>query len=153
MPSGPASPFAKKADRIVIERPYCELARDVYQAIDGARWDRFTFSFIDSAYHHLDAIAYELERLPEREFREMIEVLDHLTEARNELRLARFLFEVEEIDAVYRLIIRHKAVLSAKFILHRALRVWPSSSSSPESKVFNGPEDLQPGNIPAGSNE
>ena len=85
----------------------------------------FTFSFIDSLWNDLNAVVHDLDRLPEVEFRALIEIIDGLAEARNELRLARFLFDVEEINAVYRLVMRNKAILRGQNILHKVLRVWP----------------------------
>jgi hypothetical protein len=102
----------------------------VYQAIHTSGLDKFTFSLIDSLWTDLMLIIYELERLPRSKFNDLLEVSEGLTEAGNELRLARFLFDVEEINAVYRLIMRNRAVLRSERILHKVLQVWPLQSSA-----------------------
>jgi len=113
-----------------LEHQYCEIVREVYQAIHTSGLDKFTFSLIDSLWNDLNAALRDLEFLPEAAFKELLEVIEGLTEARNELRLARFLFDVEEINAVYRLIMRNRAVLRGEHILHKVLTVWPLRSSS-----------------------
>jgi hypothetical protein len=75
-------------------------------------------------------VIHHLERLPEAAFRNMIEVIDGLSEARNELRLSRFLFDLEEIHPVHRLLMRNRAVLRGKRIVRKMLLVWPADPSS-----------------------
>jgi hypothetical protein len=124
-----------------IERPYqangkylehqsCENAREVYQILQSSSLDQFTYSLIDSLWHTLTGVVHHLERLPEAKFKELIEVIDRLAEARSELRLARFLFEVEEINPVHRLIMRNKAVLRGRNILQKMLLVWPADPAA-----------------------
>ena len=108
-----------------LEHQRCEIVREIYQTLHTASLDKFTSSWIESLWDHLNTIVHELERLPETVFKEMVEVIDRLSEARNELRLARYLFDVEEINPVYRLILRNRAVLRGRDILHRTLRSWP----------------------------
>ena len=108
-----------------LEHGHCEIVRDVYETIRRSSLNQFTFSLIDSLGSDLHVVLYELEHLPEAPFRELIDVIIVLREARNELRLARFLFDVEEIDPVRRLVLRNKAVLRGKSILHQVLSVWP----------------------------
>ena len=108
-----------------LEHGYCEIVQDVYETIRRSSLNQFTFSLIDSLWSDLHLVLYELEHLPEASFRELIDVIIVLREARNELRLARFLFDVEEIDPVRRLVLRNKAVLRGKSILHKVLSVWP----------------------------
>jgi hypothetical protein len=115
---------------VELEHQYCEIVREVYQTIHTSGLDKFTFSLIDSLWNDLNAALHDLERLPEAVFKELLEVIEGLTEARNELRLARFLFDVEEINPVYRLIMRNRAVLRGEHILHKVLAVWPLQSSS-----------------------
>jgi hypothetical protein len=114
-----------QADRHYLQHKHRELAREIYQTIDRSGLDKFTFSFIDSLWSHLNTVVRQLDRLPETEFREFVEVIAGLMEAQNELRLARFLFEVEEINAVYRLVLRNRAVLRGKRILDNVVRLWP----------------------------
>lgn len=112
-------------DRNYLDDQYCEVARDVYQTIHAAGLDKFTFSWIDTLWNDLTALVYELEHLPETGLKELMEVIEALTEARNELRLARFLFDVEEINPLYRLVMRNRAVLRSEGPLHKAIKVWP----------------------------
>jgi len=123
-----------QADRNTLEFQYYEIARDVYQTISKRGSSKFTFSFIDSLWNDLNAAVHDMDRLPEAEFRKLIGIIAGLTEARNELRLARFLFDVEEINPIYRLVMRNRAVLRGKDILRKVLLVWPlQSSSSPHA--------------------
>jgi hypothetical protein len=115
-----------------LEHQHCEIAREVYEAIHASGLDRFTYAFIDSLWSDLNGILYDLDHLPEATFKDLIEVISNLSEARNELRLARFLFDLEEVSPVYRLIMRNRAVLRGKRILHKVLQVWPLYNSSHE---------------------
>ena len=124
----------KQANEKYLEHQYCEIAREVYQTIHTSGLDKFTFSLIDSSWNDLNTALRELERLPKETIKELMEVIEGLTEARNELRLARFLFDVEEINAVYRLIMRNRAVLRGEHILHKIIKVWPLHSSSKDTK-------------------
>ena len=121
---------SKQANTKYLEHHHCEIAREVYQTIHRSGLDKFTFSLIDSLWNGLNVVVHELNHLPDEVFKELLGVIDGLTEARNELRLARFLFDVEEINAVYGLVMRNKAVLRGKHILHKILIVWSSQSSS-----------------------
>ncbi len=121
---------SKQTNTKYLEHQHCEIAREVYQTIHRSSLDKFTFSLIDSCWNDLNAVVHELNYLPDEVFKELLEVSEGLTEARNELRLARFLFDVEEINAVYRLVMRNRAVLRGKHILHKILTVWPLQSSS-----------------------
>jgi len=113
-----------------LEHQHCEIVREIEQTLHTAGLDKFTYAWIESFQEELHDIVHQLECLPETAFKEMIEVIDCLSEARNELRLARFLFEVEEINPVYRLILRNRAVLRGRDILYRTLRFWPLRSLS-----------------------
>jgi hypothetical protein len=115
-----------------LEHTHCEIVREMHQTIHQSGLDKFTFPLIDSLCNDLNAVVYDLDHLPEESFKELIEVIAGLSEARNDLRLARFLFEVEEIQPVYRLIMRNRAVLRGKRILHKVLKVWPLYNSSHE---------------------
>ena len=116
-----------QADGSYLERRYCENVREIYQFLSTASLATFNYSRIDSLSAELNEILHALERLPEGVFKDLIQVIDSLSEARNELRLARFLFDVEEINAVYRLMMRNRSVLRARDILQKTLRVWPLS--------------------------
>lgn len=121
-----------RANGRVLEHRNCEIAREIHQTLRASSLDKFTYSRIDSLWDELNGVVHELERLPEAAFKELIEVIDGLSEARNELRLARFLFDVEEVNPVHRLILRNRAVLRGRDILQKTLRVWPAQSPSKE---------------------
>lgn len=114
-----------------LEFGHCEIVRGVCESLDRSRLDQFTMSRLDALWKDLNAVLYALERLPETSFQELIEVILRLREARNELRLARFLFDVEEINPTHRLVMRNRAVLRGTGILHKVLQVW-GLHSSPE---------------------
>ena len=109
-----------------LEHQHYESVRAAYQTIQTSSLDKFTFAWVDTLWNELNTVLYELDRLPEESFKEMIEVIARLSEARDELRLARFLFDVEEINPVYRLILRNKAVLRSGRILDKVLHAWPA---------------------------
>ena len=113
-----------------LEHQNCEIVREVFQTLDQSCLDEFTHSFIDSLCNDLNGMIHELDCLPEAEFKELIEVIHRLGEARDELRLALFLFDLEEIDPLYRLLMRNRAVLRGQKILQRVLWVWPLYNSS-----------------------
>ena len=129
-PPGHFAELPHPVKRDYLEHLHRELVRDMYQAIDQSSLDRFTFSFVDSLWNDLNVVVQYLDRLPEPEFRELTEIVQGLMDARNELRLARFLFDVEDITAIYRLVMRNKAVLRARDRLHRVLQVWPGQPSA-----------------------
>jgi hypothetical protein len=122
--AGTLARLPHQAKRNFLEYQYFEVIRDIYQTIGKCSLRKFTFSLIDSWWNDLNAIVYDLERLPEESYKELIGVISRLTEARNDLRLARFLFSVEEINPVYRLMLRNRAVLRAHSILRKVLLVW-----------------------------
>lgn len=111
-----------------LEHEYCEFTGQMYQTIHTSGLYKFTFVWVDALWNDLDAVVYELDRLPETDFKVLMEVIEYLSSARNELRLARFLFDVEEIHPVHRLIMRNRAVLRCEKNLQTVLRVWPVRS-------------------------
>lgn len=123
--AGESVELPQQANRKYLEHKHCEIVRDVYNTLQTSGLDKFIFSLIDSVHNDLNAVLPHLDRLPEATFKELIQVIDGLAEARNELRLARFLFDAEEINPIYRLILRNKAILRSKDILHKVIRVWP----------------------------
>lgn len=123
--AGNSAQLPHQAERKYLQYEHHALAREVYQTIDRSGLDKLTFSFIDTVWSNLHTVVQDLDRLPEGEFQAFIEIIPSLMEARNELRQARFLFKVEEINAVYRLVMRNRAVLRGKHILHKVLGSWP----------------------------
>src|SRR5215208_4713707 len=116
--------WVTQANRNTVESRCYEIVREVYQTIARSGLNNFTYSFIDSLWNDLNIVVYELDRLPEPAFKKLIGVIGGLNEARNELRLARFLFDVKEINAVHSLVMRNRAVLRGKDMLCRILQVW-----------------------------
>jgi hypothetical protein len=107
-----------------------EIVREMCLSLHRSSLNRFTYSFVDAQCSDLNAVVYELDGLPEALFKELIEVIVGLGDARNELRLTRFLFDVEEINPVYRLLLRNRALLRSKRILDKVLGAWPLYNSS-----------------------
>jgi hypothetical protein len=97
----------------------------MYQTIHESGLNKFTYSLLDTWWKQLSAAVYLLERLPQESGKELMVVIRGLREARNELRDACFLFNVEEIRPVHRLIMRNRAMLRGKEILRRVIEVWP----------------------------
>ena len=114
-----------RADGGTLEHQSYEIARDVYQTLHAGHLDQFTYAWVEAVWEDLTALVYDLEHLPETARGELLESLEGLTGARNELRLARFLFDLEEVDPVYRLIMRNRAVLRGTDRLLRGIEVWP----------------------------
>ena len=127
--AGKSAELLPQADGKFLEHQYYENITEIYRTIHTSSLNRFTYSLVDSLWNDLSTVLYKLERLSETAFKKLIEVSDYLTDARNELRLARFLFDVEEINAVHRLLMRNRAVLRGKERLHKVLRVWPVQSA------------------------
>ena len=123
--AGHSAELSHPVHREHMEHERCELVREVCQTLETSGLEKFTYSLITSLCAVLNDVIHELERLPEARFKALIEVIDGLGEARHELRLSRFLFEVEEINPVYRLIMRNRALMRGKQILQRMLSVWP----------------------------
>ena len=119
-----------QANREYREQQNCEIVREVYQILETSSLDKFTYPMIHSLWNTLNDIIHHLERLPEAVFREMIEVIDGLREARNELRLSCFLFDVEEISPLHRLIMRNRAVRRGNQQVQKMLLVWPANPST-----------------------
>ena len=115
-----------------LENEDCKVIQEIYQTIHASTLENFSVSLIESLLNELRAVLFHLERLPEVAFKELIAVVLGLSEARNELRLARFLFDAEEIDPIRRLLLRNKAVLRGKTILHKILCIWPLYNSPHE---------------------
>ena len=129
--AGAALNMSKRADgKYPVLRQHCESVREVQQTIHTSSVDKFTFAWIDSLWRDVLVVLQDLERLPETAFVEMMEVIEGLRAAGNELRLARFLFHVEEIDPVHQLLMRNRAVLRSAKILEKMLRVWPRNAGS-----------------------
>ena len=128
--SGNSIELSPRTNRRYLEHQSCEIIREAYLSLSRSSLDKFTYSFLNSPWNTLNDVIHHLERLPEAVFKEMIEVIEGLSEARSELRLASFLFAVEEINPVHRLIMRNRAVVRSTKILQRMLLVWPVDASS-----------------------
>ena len=127
--AGNSIELPSQANRTYLDHQSCEIIREVYQSLYRSNPDKFTYSFINSLGNTLNGVIHHLERLPEAAFKELIEVIDELREAHNELRLACFLFDVEEINPLYRLIMRNRAVMRGKHRMQKSLLVWPGGAS------------------------
>jgi len=129
-PAGNSANVLPQANTKYLEHQHCESARQLYQTLHTSGLGKFTYSLIDSLWNDLSTLVHQLERLPEDPFKELMGVIQNLSDARNELRDARFLFDVKEINSVHRLLLRNRAVLRGKHILRKVLMVWPLHPSS-----------------------
>jgi hypothetical protein len=118
----------RQANGNYLEHQHSETTRQIFQTIHASALNQFTFFMVDAWWDQLGVVVYQLERLPEDAFKELMEVIQGLGEARNELRDACFLFDVEEINPVHRLVMRNRAVVRGEYILQKILLVWPLSS-------------------------
>ena len=117
------------AKRNYLERPSCEIIREVHRTLQTSGLERFSFSLIQSLRDRLNDVIHHLDQLPEPAFREMIEVIDGVRESCNEMRLALFLFDLEEVNPLHRFVMRNRAVVRGKYILQKMLLVWPVEPS------------------------
>lgn len=113
------------ASKNYLEISYYEVVWRIYHSINRLSLNKLSLSFTSELCDSLDEIIQDLHHLPEERFKVLIAVIDSLSLARNELRLARFLFRTEEINPLYRLVLRNKATLRGKNILRKALTSWP----------------------------
>jgi len=102
-----------------------EIVRQAYETIHTSGLFQFTFAWVEALYADLEAVRYELEHLSVDVYKELLEVAERVEAARNELRLARFLFDVEEINPLHRLIMRNRAVLRCECLLSGLVSGWP----------------------------
>ena len=116
---------AGRSNGTYVEHRHCETVREMYQTMHTSSLHEFTFPRVDALRSELQGIVHALDHLPEPAFKELIEVIIDLREARNELALAGFLFDLEELNSVHRLVLRNKAVLRSKRRLATVLEVWP----------------------------
>jgi hypothetical protein len=123
--AGKSAEIPQQPTRMHLAHEDCVIVRAVYSTVHQSTLDKFTYSFINSLCKDLQAVIHRLDRLPEVSFQKMVYIIHCLSEARNELRLARFLFDVEEISPIYRLMMRNRAVMRGKQILSNTLQVWP----------------------------
>ena len=107
-----------------------DLAMQVCQSIERSSLLEFTSSRVDELLDVLHNIVHQLNQLPDQAFRELIQVILALRDVRNELRLARFLFDVEEVNPVHRYVMRSRAIVRGKTMLEKILQVWPLSPAS-----------------------
>jgi hypothetical protein len=112
-------------DSSYLESQHYESTRQVYRYLDATGVGKFTPLFIDSVWNSVNDTIHHLEPLPEEAFKELMGMIEGLTKVRNELRHARFLFDLEEIHPVHRLVIRNRAVLRGKDILYKVILAWP----------------------------
>src|SRR5690349_12728477 len=73
-----------------------DLAMQVCQSIERSSLLEFTSSRVEELLDVLHDIIQQLDQLPDHAFRDLMQVILAMRDVRNELRLARFLFDVEE---------------------------------------------------------
>ena len=127
--AGNSIELPSQANRKYLEHQSCQIIREVHQTLQPSSLEKFSFSLIQSLWSRLSDVIHHLDQLPEPAFGEMIEVIDGVRESRNELRLALFLFDVEEINPLHRFVMRNRAVMRGEQILQKMLMVWPVDPS------------------------
>ena len=127
--AGNSIELPSQANRKYLEHQSCQIIGDVHQTLQTSGLEKFSFSLIQSLWDHLNDVIHHLDQLPEPAFGEMMEVIDGVREARDELRLALFLFDVEEINPLHRFVMRNRAIVRGKQILQKTLLVWPVEPS------------------------
>jgi hypothetical protein len=127
--AGNSIELPSRANRKYLEHQSCQIVGDVRQTLQTSGLQKSSFSLIESLWNHLNDVIHHLDQLPEPAFREMMEVIAGVRESRNELRLALFLFDVEEINPLHRFVMRNRALVRGKQILQKTLLVWPVEPS------------------------
>ena len=123
--AGSSIELLSQANRKYLEHQSCQIIGEVHQTLQTSGLEKFSFSLIQSLWDRLNDVFRHIDQLPEPAFVEMIEVVNGVRESRNELQLALFLFDVEEINPLHRFVMRNRAVVRGKLILQRILLVWP----------------------------
>ena len=123
--AGNSIELPSRANRKYLEHQSCQIIGEVHQTLQTSGLEKFSFSLIQSLWDRLNDVFLHIDQLPEPAFVEMIEVVNGVRESRNELQLALFLFDVEEINPLHRFVMRNRAVVRGKLILQRTLQVWP----------------------------
>jgi hypothetical protein len=97
----------------------------IYKALAAAEPGMLTASFLEGLHNDLDAIIEHLTPLTDPDELESPAIIDGLIIARNKLDFALALFDIEEVDPLYRLVIRNKVVPRVRILLGDVLQCWP----------------------------
>jgi len=122
----PASISARLADRQEPEQLYSPIF-NLYQQINNTHPGKFSLSFADSLCNELECVIDDL--LSRAKSKELLSVIHDLTIARNEVVLTIHYLDLEGVHPLYRLVLRNKAILRLKNVLHGILRNWQSDVS------------------------
>lgn len=122
----PAVPEENKPDTLT--SLYGATAR-MYQTLAAAEVGMLTASFLQGLYNDLDSIIERLIPLKDPNELESPAILDGLIIARNKLDFALALFDIEDVDPLYRLVIRNKVIPKVRSLLEDVLLCWPGAEA------------------------
>lgn len=97
---------------------------DLYRRIDSAHPGTFSVSFAEGLCNEIDCLVDQL--FSQAKSKEILAVVRDLTLARNEVVLAIDYLDPQEVDPLYRLVLRNKAILRLKNLLYEILRTRQS---------------------------
>jgi hypothetical protein len=115
----PASLPQHLADIQELEQLYSPISR-LYQQINNTHPGKFSLPFADGLCNELDCVLDDL--LSQAKSKELLAVIHDLTLARNEVMLTVDYLDLEGVHPLYRLVLRNKAILRLKDVLHGILR-------------------------------
>jgi hypothetical protein len=114
----PASLSPRLADT-QLEQLYSPIS-GLYRQISNTHPGKFGLPFADGLCSELDCVIDEL--LSQATSKELLAVIHDLTIARNEVLLTIDYLDPERVHPLYRLVLRNKAILRLKNVLHSILR-------------------------------
>ena len=119
----------QNADDKELEQLYREITSDIYQSLKLMNPWSFDRTFVCVAWEDLNAVIDGL--LPHMMDDEdtFVRIVDGLKAVRKELCFADSLFDVEQVDPLYRLVIRNKSALRLRYILDTILQSWETNPS------------------------
>jgi hypothetical protein len=107
----------------VLETEGWEVVRQTYQTLRTSSLFQFTLARVEGLYRDLEAALYQMEHGSAEVSPRFLKIAESLQKARNELRLALFLFDVPEIDPLYRLVMRNRALLRGEAVLCEVIKI------------------------------
>ena len=115
----PANISPRLADIQEREQLYSPISR-LYRQINNTHPGKFSLPFADGLCSELDCVIDDL--LSQVKSKELLAIIHDLTIARNEVLLTIDYLDPEEVHPLYRLVLRNKAILRLKNVLHGILR-------------------------------
>lgn len=118
----PVTPVTKTPDTLT---SLYRATAGMHKMLVTAEAGGLTASFLERLCNELDSIITRLIPLKDPNKLESPAFFDGLLIARNKLRFALALFGMEEVDPLYRLIIRNKVIFKVRMLLGDVLQCWP----------------------------